>query len=78
MPTPKKKGSIRQQFEELEKIVREFEQEQLDVEGGLEKFEHGLQLATQLKKQLATVEVKIETMKKKYTSVLEETELEEE
>lgn len=71
----KKTQSIREQFETLEKIVGEFEQGQLDVEDGLEKFEQGLQLATDLKKQLAGVEVKIENMKKKYKSVLEDNEL---
>lgn len=71
----KKTNSIREQFEALEKIVAQFEQGQLDVEDGLEKFEQGLQLATDLKKQLSGVEVKIENMKKKYKSVLEETEL---
>lgn len=75
MATPKKKNSIRQQFETLEKIVTEFEQGQLDVEDGLEKFEQGLLLATDLKKQLSSVEVKIENMKKKYKSVLEDNEL---
>lgn len=73
--TKKKTNSIRQQFEALEKIVAQFEQGQLDVEDGLEKFEQGLQLATDLKKQLASVEVKIESMKKKYNSVLEDNEL---
>lgn len=71
----KKTNSIRQQFEALEKIVAQFEQGQLDVEDGLEKFEQGLQLATDLKKQLSSVEVKIEIMKKKYKSVLEDNEL---
>lgn len=76
MPQPKRKtNSIRQQFEILEKIVAQFEQGQLDVEDGLEKFEQGLQLATDLKRQLSSVEVKIETMKKKYKSVLEDNEL---
>lgn len=66
MANPKKKSSIRSLFQELEEIVTEFERGDIDVENGLEKFEHGLQLATQLKKQLSAVETKIETIKKKY------------
>lgn len=72
----RKSNSIRQQFEQLEKIVAEFEEGHLDVEDGLEKFEQGLQMATALKKQLSSVEVKIEQMKRKYQSVLENGEVE--
>lgn len=68
----KKSNSIRDQFEQLEKIVAEFETGQMDVEDGLERFEAGLQLAGSLKKQLSSVEVKIENMKKKYGTVLED------
>jgi exodeoxyribonuclease VII small subunit len=55
-------------FEELEKITEAFENDQLDLDEGLEKFERGLALANQLKAKLREVEQKVEVIKKKFSS----------
>lgn len=53
-------------FEELEKIVIEFEKGEIDLDAGLDKFERGLALARDLKKYLAEVENKVEVLKEKF------------
>lgn len=58
--------SFAKKFDELEEIVQSFESEKLDVEEGLNRFEHGLKLAEELKKTLNTAEQKIVNLKKKY------------
>ena len=65
------KKSFGKQFEELEKIVEEFEQGKIDLEASLEKFEAALALAGDLQKRLKGVENKVETIKKKFKDVLE-------
>lgn len=69
---PKKKStttnSFAKDFAELEKIIASFEKEDLDLDDSMQQFERGLQLAEELKKTLATVENKIETLKNKYTA----------
>ncbi len=58
--------SFAKQFEELEKIVESFEQDDLDLDASLKQFEKGLKLADGLKKTLDSVENKIESLKSKY------------
>jgi exodeoxyribonuclease VII small subunit len=62
MPSKKSK-TFTDQFEELERIVSELEEEE-DLDAGLKKFERGLALSKELKAQLKNVENKIENMKK--------------
>lgn len=62
MPSKKAKG-FTEQFEELERLVAELENEE-DLDTGLKKFERGLMLSHELKNQLKKVENRIETMKK--------------
>lgn len=68
--------SFAEQYAELEKIVSEFEQSEVNIEEGLQKFERGLQIATALRKTLDTVENSIEKLKKQYraTDTAEESE----
>ena len=64
---PAKKGpNFTKAFEELEEITRWFEEEDVDLEEGLKKFERGLELASVCKKHLSTVENKVEETKKKF------------
>ena len=65
------KKSFGKQFEELEKIVEEFEEGKIDLETSLEKFEKALALAGDLQKRLKGVENKVETIKKKFKDVIE-------
>lgn len=71
MPSKKKqsKQSFAKDFEKLEQIVQQFENdEELDVDKSLKQFEAGLKLAESLKKTLDTVEQRIEILKSKYDS----------
>ena len=65
---PKKKEALNfgQGFEELEKIVRDFESREIDLEKDLPKFERGLELAHQLKDRLKEIENKVVTIEKKF------------
>ena len=61
-----KKESFKSAFVELEKIVTEFERQDLDLEEALPKFERGLELAKKLRERLKQVENKVTEIKKKY------------
>jgi len=50
----------------LEKIVAGFETGKFDLDEGLEKFEEGLKMATELKKRLKDAENKLEQIKVKF------------
>jgi exodeoxyribonuclease VII small subunit len=63
------KKSLSAAFGELEKIVEEFENETVDLEGGIVKLEKGLELAAFLKKQLSEMENKVVEIKQKYQSI---------
>jgi exodeoxyribonuclease VII small subunit len=58
--------SFAEQYSELEKIVSEFEQSDVSIEEGLQKFERGLQIAASLRKTLTSVENSIEKLKAQY------------
>ena len=47
-------------LKELEEITAWFESADVDLDAGLDKFERGMELATQLKDHLATVENRVE------------------
>lgn len=53
-------------IKELEAITEWFESTDLDLDQGLAKFERGMELATQLKNHLATVENRVEKIKAKF------------
>jgi len=56
-----------QGYEELEKIVADFESRELDLEQDLPRFERGLELAAKLQKRLEQIENKIVEIEKKFT-----------
>jgi exodeoxyribonuclease VII small subunit len=58
--------SFEQSLKQLESIVREFEQGDLDLEKGLEKFKLALQLAEVCKKRLDEVENKVIKIKEQF------------
>jgi len=62
------KFNFAQAFSELEKIAEEFENETVDLEVGLKKFERGLELASKLKSKLKEVENRVEVIKSKFES----------
>ena len=64
MPTREtKKFNFAKSYAELEKISAWFEQENIDLEEGIIKFEEGAKLVKELKNYLNTVENKIKTLK---------------
>lgn len=61
--------SLASAFADLEKIAEEFENETIDLEGGITKLEKGLELAAFLKKRLSEMENKVNKIKEKYQSI---------
>ena len=53
-------------YEELEKIVADFESRELDLEKDLPQFERGLELANSLSKRLKEIENKVVEIDKKF------------
>lgn len=53
-------------YQELEKIVEEFESREIDLEKDLPKFERGLRLAAELQKRLKEAENKVVDVEKKF------------
>lgn len=53
-------------YEELEKIVADFESRELDLEKDLPQFEKGLELAGKLKKRLKEIENTVHEIEKKF------------
>jgi len=68
----KKKPSLGEAFEELEKITAEFESGEVDLEKGVPKFRRGLELAKYLKKRLTEIENEIEEIKAEFEEKKEE------
>ena len=63
---PTKKVVFAKAFEELESITRWFERDDVDLEEGIEKFERGMVLASDLRQRLQSAEVKIEAIRAKF------------
>ncbi len=58
--------SFSQQLEELERIIEQFETEDIELEASLTAYERGLALLENLKRQLDDTENKVEIIKKKF------------
>lgn len=54
-------------YEELERIVADFESRELDLEKDLPQFERGLELASKLQKRLKEIENKVVAIDKKFS-----------
>lgn len=67
-----KKPIFEEAFRELEKIVAEFESQEVDLEKGLVHFERGMELAEFCKKHLEGVQNKVVEIKKRFGGVLGE------
>lgn len=71
MPKPKAESKEKSPdfgiaYKELEAIIEWFEQEDVDLEEGLRKFERGLQLAKGCKERLKEVENRVTAIKAKF------------
>ncbi len=67
-----KKTDFKQQLEELEQIVEWFESEEVDIDQALEKFERGMELASNLEKQLSEMENKVQEITQKFNDYVSE------
>ena len=56
-------------LKELEAITTWFESSDVNLDQGLEKFERGMELTSQLKEHLATVENRVEKIKARFAVV---------
>lgn len=63
-----KSKSIKQKLAELDKLVAWFEQDDIEIEQALKKFEQAEKLAAEISDELQTAKNKIEIIKKKFDS----------
>lgn len=55
-------------LKELEEITAWFESSDIDLDAGLAKFERGMELATELKTHLASVENRVEKIRQRFSA----------
>lgn len=60
---PEQSKNLRQLLDDFETIVEWFNQDDLDIDQAISKFEEGSKLAETIKQQLATAKNKIEIVK---------------
>ncbi len=62
--TTDKKTNFAKSYGDLEKIVKWFEKDDVNLEEGIEKFEEGMKIVKDLKKYLDSMENKVKDLKK--------------
>jgi len=67
MTTPKP-FEFEKALSELEEITTWFESSDVDLDAGLVKFERGMELASQLKNHLASVENRVEKIRERFSA----------
>lgn len=70
---PQKPFYFEAAIKELEEITQWFESSEADLDEGLVKFERGMELATQLKQHLSTVENRVEKIKARFDGTRQQT-----
>lgn len=63
----KKDDSFQSAFDELERIVKKFEEGKLDLDESLKLYERGLELAAQCKKRLSSIENSVKEINAKFS-----------
>jgi len=58
--------TIDQAYQDLQKIVSEFENGEVDLEKSIPQFKKGLELASYLKEKLGELKVEVEEIKSKF------------
>lgn len=61
-----KNNTIKEKLSELDELVTWFEQEDIEIDQALAKFEEAEKLADEIGKELKTAKNKIEVIKKKF------------
>ncbi len=60
------KTNLKDKLAELEKLLEWFEQDDLDIEEALAKYEKGSELAASIREQLSEIENKITILEKRF------------
>lgn len=60
------KADFGNKLKELEAITEWFESDEVDLDAALSKFERGMELASELKKELVEVENRVEKIKQRF------------
>ena len=60
------KTNLKDKLAELEKLLEWFEQDDLDIEEALAKYEKGSELAASIREQLSEIENKITVLEKRF------------
>ena len=60
------KTNLKDKLAELEKLLEWFEQDDLDIEEALGKYEKGSELAASIREQLSGIENKITVLEKRF------------
>lgn len=60
------KTNLKDKLAELEKLLEWFEQDDLDIEEALAKYEKGSELASSIREQLSEIENKITVLEKRF------------
>ncbi len=66
MSKPTDKLDFAKSMQELEAIVQALESGEVNLDAALPKFERGMELATQLRKYLKTIQNKVEIIKQRF------------
>ena len=66
MAKTSKRESINKKVEELEAIVKKFENGKVNIEEGIEEYGKAAKLIKDIKKELSSIELKIEEIQKSY------------
>jgi exonuclease VII small subunit len=64
-----KKNKINSHLEQLDQLIKYFEDndEELDIEISLQKYEEGMKIVSEVKKELESFELKVKEIKQKYS-----------
>ncbi len=58
--------TVTEKLADLEKLTKYFEQEEIDIDEGIKKFEDGMKIVGEIRGKLKSYELKIREIKDKY------------
>jgi exodeoxyribonuclease VII small subunit len=61
-----KRKTIEEKLNKLDEIIKRFERGKIDIEEGIEEYEKAAKLIKAVKKELTSLEVKIEKIRESY------------
>jgi exodeoxyribonuclease VII small subunit len=69
-----KKNTLTDKLKKLQQISKYFEQEEIDIDESLKKYEEGVKLAAEIKEQLHSYELKIKEIRANYEDSITDSE----